>query len=435
MKNNYLFLSTLLIVFTVNLNAQYNLEECKLHYIRGQYNEIIPSLQTFKGLDYKQNSFLINYMLGTSYCRAQLPKNGARILNWMKQKYDLDYKLRTIIDNEITKCGSNFQASVNIPLYTYRRNSVAGISSKVYKPEMSGDKVFSYEQNKLIDSSYFEIYVQRIIPKDSSININFLKTPAYKSNKLKKYYISTNFIVFSGRNRMKSSLNSVSNQLEEVLDFYHDFFQLELPCNYINVYILDSFEGLKKFAKNFHKIELRHKAIGYTFESDNSIAAFFLFTSTGTLKHELLHLLLHNNFQAIPPWMDEGLSSLYEKSRFDGSGNLLGKKNWRGELLHLNWEKITEYEHLKLHNILTNFDWKKANQNRRYIEFVYAVSRYFFLFLQEQEKLKEYYRKVSVYSPNSNEGFFITELEKIFDDSYENIEKQFYIWLEDIVKL
>lgn len=434
MKKKKLLIYLVVISTAINLNAQYTLEQCELYYNQGQYSVIIPTLKNFKGRVYKQNSFLINYMLGTSLCRTQSVENGTKLLHWLKRKYDLDYQQKIIINNEINRCGIDQVMPSSIAWIGIGRNSIAGIRSKVYKRRFNIDSSFSYSQNKLIDSSYFGIYSKRIIKKDSIQNINIPKLFYTDANNLNKHIVSDNFIVFSGNNKTEQALKHIANQLERTLKFYFEFYDFKNPNSYINVNVLNSFNSLYDFAGNFHKIKVSQRTIGYTFEPDHSISGFLPFTGTGTLRHELLHLLLHQNFQAVPPWMDEGLSSLYEVSRFDDTDSLYGKDNWRGRLISKYWNHVTRKPSFQLKFILTKFDWEMANKNYEYFEIIYAVSRYFFLFLQEEGKLKIYFNKVINYSPNSEEDFFIQELEKVFTDSYENIEKEFYKWLEKIIK-
>jgi hypothetical protein len=49
----------------------------------------------------------------------------------------------------------------------------------------------------------------------------------------------------------------------------------------------------------------------------------------GVLVHELMHALVHDDFPGVPTWFDEGLASLYETPRFDGTGGVHGGPNER----------------------------------------------------------------------------------------------------------
>lgn len=416
------------------INAQYSLEECKEYYLSGEFSAIIPSLDSFSGPIYNQNSFLINYMLGTSLCRTDNADAGIDVLEWLIKKYDLDYKQIRKIRNEINTCGGSDYRPGTITRIEYGRVSTTGVSSKVYKPTFRIDSNFAFVKTGLIDSSYYDIYPKRIIKKDSAISIDIPEQFDFNSNKLNKYFVSDNFILFAGKNKTDVALEKIAERLESVLTFYHRYFHLEIPVNYINVYVLGSFKQIEDFAEEFHNIWVRDKTIGYAFQPDYSITGYLPFSGIGTLCHELYHLLLHHNFQAVPPWMDEGLSSLYEASGFNESGILLGRDNWRGKIIADHWEIIEWEPYVKLSTILTEFDWQEANDEREYFELVYAISRYFFLYLQEHNKLNEYVISVLGYSPKNEDDYFILQLENVFNDDYGAIEINFLSWLEETVK-
>ena len=51
-------------------------------------------------------------------------------------------------------------------------------------------------------------------------------------------------------------------------------------------------------------------------------------TGGGTLVHEIVHPFMEANFSACPPWLNEGLGSLYEQCG-DVDGHIHGFTNWR----------------------------------------------------------------------------------------------------------
>ena len=51
-------------------------------------------------------------------------------------------------------------------------------------------------------------------------------------------------------------------------------------------------------------------------------------TGGGTLVHEIVHPFMEANFPACPPWLNEGLGSLYEQCG-DVDGHIHGFTNWR----------------------------------------------------------------------------------------------------------
>ena len=51
-------------------------------------------------------------------------------------------------------------------------------------------------------------------------------------------------------------------------------------------------------------------------------------TGGGTLVHELVHPYVEADFPGAPPWLNEGLGSLFEQSD-ERDGYIVGLTNWR----------------------------------------------------------------------------------------------------------
>jgi hypothetical protein len=406
------------------------LEECKINYNDALYETIIPSLDNFSGDVYRQNSFTINFMLGSCLCRTGNTDRGPKILKWIVSNYDLDPKQLRIIRREISDCGSSDAGHPDISALAlwYNRNSNAGVRSKTFI-NFDPEETNASSSSRLIDSSLNNEFPMRIKRLDTwtandSVQIDRKLIP--------NFYVSDHFLLFGDKSKTAESLKVISGELERTLDFYLSFFQFKLPENYINVYVLSSVGELGRFAKTCHRIKLSENTLGYAFELDNSISGALPSIPAGTLKHELLHLLMHSNFQAVPPWMDEGLSALYEVSVFNDSV-LTGMHNWRGNIIKSNLGEVQSGEFSPL-KILTDYSWEKSTRAERYQPLINAVMRYFFLYLQEIDLLQSYVLAIKEYSPDNSERFFIEELEKVSGMSLNDLNKQYYQWLAETVK-
>ena len=64
-------------------------------------------------------------------------------------------------------------------------------------------------------------------------------------------------------------------------------------------------------------------------------------TGGGTLVHEIVHPFVEANFPDCPPWLNEGLGSLYEQSG-ERDGHIVGFTNWRLPVIRL--EELTGVE-------------------------------------------------------------------------------------------
>ncbi len=419
------FIIFLIKISIVSYTQEFTLEQCKEKYKDALYGEIIPSLDSFTGDIYRQNSFTINFMLGSCLCRSGDQVRGQKVLKWITSNYDLDPRQLRIIRKEMTGCGAvnTVRPDLEALVLWYNRSSNAGVRSKVFinfKP----DETNASSPSRIIDSSLNREYPLRIIklckevkydsfPADRKMIPNFLR--------------SEHFLLFGDNGKKTGSLEIISAEMEKTLDFYINFFRLALPENYINVYILSSVPDLSRFAKVCHRIKLADNTLGYTFEPDHSIAGALPSNPAGTLKHELLHLLIHQNFQAVPPWIDEGLAALYEVSVFKDT-ILAGMNNWRGNIIKDNRNAL-QLNEFSLRTILTEYSWDRSKYEEGFQALINAISRYFFLYLQENLMLQEYILAIKEYSPASSDKFFIDVLEKVSSKSFDDFNKSFYQWL------
>ncbi len=74
--------------------------------------------------------------------------------------------------------------------------------------------------------------------------------------------------------------------------------------------------------------------LGYYNPADNLIMATGGSAGYGTLLHEMIHALIESDFPQTPPWLNEGLASLYERSQWT-SGRLNALPNWRLDRMRL----------------------------------------------------------------------------------------------------
>jgi len=110
-------------------------------------------------------------------------------------------------------------------------------------------------------------------------------------------------------------------------------------------------------------------------------------TGKGTLLHELTHALADFDFQEMPDWLNEGLASLHEQSRFRDTGDgpwIEGLVNWRLKGLQ---EVAAAGQLGSLRQLLENPQFRGHGEGTNY-----AQARYFCLFMQQQGVLAAFYR-------------------------------------------
>ncbi|REK12969.1 MAG: hypothetical protein DWQ37_10095 [Planctomycetota bacterium] len=110
-------------------------------------------------------------------------------------------------------------------------------------------------------------------------------------------------------------------------------------------------------------------------------------TGSGTLLHELTHALADFDFPDLPDWLNEGLASLHEQSRFGSRGGepwIEGLVNWRLAGLQ---EVVRDGRLDSLAEMMANPRFRGPGEGTNY-----AQARYFCLYMQQQGLLAEYYR-------------------------------------------
>jgi hypothetical protein len=108
-------------------------------------------------------------------------------------------------------------------------------------------------------------------------------------------------------------------------------------------------------------------------------------TGGGTLVHEIVHPYVDADFPDAPPWLNEGLGSLFEQSAERG-GHIVGLTNWRLAGLQ---RAIARGKVPSLH-ALTSLDRTAFYGDDSGVN--YAASRYLLFYLQEKQLLRGFYR-------------------------------------------
>jgi hypothetical protein len=109
-------------------------------------------------------------------------------------------------------------------------------------------------------------------------------------------------------------------------------------------------------------------------------------TGGGTLVHEIVHPFMEANFPACPPWLNEGLGSLYEQCG-EVEGHIHGFTNWRlpGLQQAIRLKRVPSFKTLVEMNA-TEFYNEDRGTN-------YAQARYLCYFLQEKGLLIKFYHE------------------------------------------
>ena len=108
-------------------------------------------------------------------------------------------------------------------------------------------------------------------------------------------------------------------------------------------------------------------------------------TGGGTLVHEIVHPFIEANFPACPPWLNEGLGSLYEQSG-EVDGHIHGFTNWRlpGLQTSIKAGAVQSFRSLTALDARGFYNDDKGTN--------YAQARYLCYYLQQKGLLTKFYR-------------------------------------------
>ena len=98
------------------------------------------------------------------------------------------------------------------------------------------------------------------------------------------------------------------------------------PSRILDIWL---FQNATSYYKNAQKIFGCKPTTPYGYYSDVDCALVMnIATGGGTLVHEIVHPFMAANFPYCPPWLNEGMGSLYEQSS-SRDGKIVGLTNWR----------------------------------------------------------------------------------------------------------
>lgn len=121
------------------------------------------------------------------------------------------------------------------------------------------------------------------------------------------------------------------------------------------------------------------------YASDHDALFMDISTGGGTLVHELVHPYVEADFPDAPPWLNEGLGSLFEQSA-EHDGHIVGLTNWRLAGL----QDAIRRGDVPSFRALTAMDDTAFYQRDRGTN--YAQARYLLYYLQEHGLLVDFYR-------------------------------------------
>src|SRR5215208_2272078 len=184
-----------------------------------------------------------------------------------------------------------------------------------------------------------------------------------------------------------------------------DFFT-EDPKEILDIWLFKDAASYEKNALLLFKTK-PHTPYGY-YSSEHKSLIMNISTGGGTLVHEIVHPFMEANFPACPPWLNEGLGSLYEQCG-EVDGHIHGFTNWRLPGL----QKAITGQSVPSFKKLTAMDANAFYNDGRGTN--YAQARYLCYYLQERGLLTRFYRDFHAARASDPTGF--DTLKKVLGES------------------
>ncbi|HKO35764.1 MAG TPA: hypothetical protein VJV21_04755 [Pyrinomonadaceae bacterium] len=121
-------------------------------------------------------------------------------------------------------------------------------------------------------------------------------------------------------------------------------------------------------------------------------------TGGGTLVHEIVHPFIEANFPNCPPWLNEGLGSLYEQSG-EVNGRIHGFTNWRlpGLQASIKARQVPSFRKLMGMSVPEFYNFESGSH--------YAQARYLLYYLQQKGLLTKFYREFYAHQKTDPTGY------------------------------
>ncbi|MBN1556423.1 MAG: C39 family peptidase [Phycisphaerae bacterium] len=163
-----------------------------------------------------------------------------------------------------------------------------------------------------------------------------------------------------------------------------DYFPLDPDC-IITIYLLGDKASYEQAARAVLR-EPPGTPFGFFSESKRCMV-MNIATGGGTLVHEIVHAFMRPNFPQCPTWFNEGLASLYEQCGQQGD-KIVGYTNWRlaGLQRAIRAKAVPSFKHL---TATTTNQFYGDEDSGLY----YAQARYLLYYLQQNKKLRTFYRR------------------------------------------
>lgn len=417
-----LSLALVAIAIIPDARAASSFESLRTLWRSGDYNNAAVGLLDYQGEPYGKD-FEVFYMIGTSLCRINHAPLGIDYLDSILKNFNPNPDERDVVGEQRQLCTAADMpvvAPVQISFNTTRATAGVSSRSKMYYFVGRDNAVRSIPVEVVREIPVHE-FAGRLFPPDQTGKA--IETVAGLAGPDAVVESTQHFVLASLANHSRADLQQMGSELDQVFDYFINAFGMRPPDSLISVYLVSTFNGVQQLAESVHGIRVAPQSLGYSYRDDLSMVGYVPTTAIGTLRHELFHLMVRNNFGDIPPWMDEGLAALFEVAELK-DGRVMGLSNWRGEVLKQLSDRAPSVRELVDMN-WSNFAGGETEESTARLAAIHAKARYLMLFFQEQDRLVRVYKQFQMRGVGADA---VTELEKTLDQDLDSVETAFQSW-------
>ena len=209
------------------------------------------------------------------------------------------------------------------------------------------------------------------------------------------FVIQPPFVVIGDESKQVVEEHAVATVKWAVDRLKQDFFPRD-PNEILDIWLFKDSASYGKHAALFFG-DKPTTPYGY-YSSAHKALVMNISTGGGTLVHEIVHPFMEANFPACPPWLNEGLGSLYEQCG-DADGHIHGFTNWRLPGL----QRAIRSKAVPSFRELTALDSNAFYNEDKGVN--YAQARYLCYYLQQKNLLVKFYREFHARQKDDPSGF------------------------------
>lgn len=240
--------------------------------------------------------------------------------------------------------------------------------------------------------------------------------------------VNEHFIVVT--DGTQSWAEGVASCLERYRAVLSRDFDMTTPAHLITVYNSQWADRPYREAPHLHGLELPPGTIAYSVYADLSMAGEGAPNKCGSLAHELVHLMIKDNFADAPAWLEEGLASAVALSIPEGN-HLSFLSGWRDDTLRAGWQTRPSVEQLLS---LTWDDFLPHDQaSIRQVAVVQAMASVFARYLASRNKLNKVYfavRKQDLHAELLDHHTRKQVVERELGKSLAEVDSDFAAWFK-----